>query len=573
MKPFARFLPCLLLVSALAVAAFAAPSVPPACEQQLQLISTGALQPSAIVDIVSQFSCFSEVANQQGQTIVIQRASLKDVLAAARKQTNTANQQQGASVGSSATTTPVSKVGGPSSIMQEFGGVSETASGSSTTFQFAPGTVISSLTSNELVPLCNPSLIVDKHCIDGFKGKLLMPITLGITANTSSSSQSLTATATPGGSGKAQPVNVTSNGTVRPTFGGISVKYAFPFWANEARAQYSPDYSKTAVSATDLLKYLGNVNAYNQWQLATTIALQKVLDSVPKDQPEARLEALTNSFSAQYPLVFSALDIGHSIELRRKFSGYLADTQTIYAARLLTAAAAEVTNSSIPHLGAEYDLSTPQNQPAYSTYKLNFSYQFPTKTNKASTETAATGKDTSKELAIAGTAATGKSTASSTAPPFTISAMFGASSFNSQPSSSIPSASLLRDIQAGAEISYLCHTSSTLGWVGSIIGDTTLAGAYYYQDQTSPSILNGLPSTITFTGLPSTASQVYTKRGVINLAQLRLGFGSGSNVSFPVSATYSNRTELITHPTWGLQFGLSYNLSSLFASAGTSNTK
>ena len=158
--------------------------------------------------------------------------------------------------------------------------------------------------------------------------------------------------------------------------------------------------------------------------------------------------------------------------------------------------------------------------------------------------------------------------------PFSVTAMVGADVYNSGPPATIPSANHLRDIQAGTEIDYRYDLHSTgcglwhyivTGWLSSI----TAGGSYYHQDQTSPAILNGPPSTITFTGLPSGTTSVYTQRGIINLAQLRLGLGSGSKVSYPISVTYSNRTELISHPTWGLQFGLSYNLSSVFPSASS----
>jgi hypothetical protein len=225
-------------------------------------------------------------------------------------------------------------------------------------------------------------------------------------------------------------------------------------------------------------------------------------------------------------------------------------------------AAIDLAKSSSPLLGFEYDLSTPQNLTNYSTLKANFSIQF----GPNNKQTVAQSADKLKN-AVHGT----KSDATSnTTPPFTFTSFFGAALYNSGPSSSIPSASVLRDIQAGAEFSYLAKSAKLAG-IGSLIGNTTLAAAYYYQDQTSPAILNGLPSTITFTGLPSNTNTVFTSRGVINLAQIRLGFGSGKNITFPVSATYSNRTELIAHPTWGLQFGFNYNLSSLLTSAGGTN--
>jgi hypothetical protein len=94
----------------------------------------------------------------------------------------------------------------------------------------------------------------------------------------------------------------------------------------------------------------------------------------------------------------------------------------------------------------------------------------------------------------------------------------------------------------------------------SKLGDLSLVGAYYYQDQTSPSILNGPPSSITFNGLPTTASQVFATRGRINVGQIRFGFGTGTNIRFPIGVSYSNRSDLIVHPFVGVQFGVSYDL-------------
>jgi hypothetical protein len=115
------------------------------------------------------------------------------------------------------------------------------------------------------------------------------------------------------------------------------------------------------------------------------------------------------------------------------------------------------------------------------------------------------------------------------------------------------------------------HKLSPSGQVGKYvvqtIGDPTLAGSYLYQDQTSPSILSGPPSSITFVGLPTTAKTAYTSRGPIHLAQLRLGFGNGTNLKFPIAVTYSNRSELVTGHTFGLQMGLSYNLTSGLSSS------
>jgi hypothetical protein len=83
----------------------------------------------------------------------------------------------------------------------------------------------------------------------------------------------------------------------------------------------------------------------------------------------------------------------------------------------------------------------------------------------------------------------------------------------------------------------------------------------------SPALLTG-PALSDFTGLPSSTTTAYAQRGVIHLGQAKLGFGTGNNMTFPLVFTYSNRSELVVHPTWGLQFGVTYNLSSLLSSFG-----
>jgi hypothetical protein len=138
--------------------------------------------------------------------------------------------------------------------------------------------------------------------------------------------------------------------------------------------------------------------------------------------------------------------------------------------------------------------------------------------------------------------------------------------YNSQPPSSVPSEQRLRDVQAGFEADWVLRGSYSSNSFIKFIGDSTLSGSYLYQDQTSASIVNAPPSGISFSNLPSTASTVYASRGPINLGQIRWALGTGSNLNFPIAFTYSNRSALIDHPIKGLQFGISYNLSSLFSS-------
>jgi hypothetical protein len=101
-----------------------------------------------------------------------------------------------------------------------------------------------------------------------------------------------------------------------------------------------------------------------------------------------------------------------------------------------------------------------------------------------------------------------------------------------------------------------------------LLGAASISASYYFQHQNSPAILNLTPGTplpgITFIGLPANATEAFAKKGDLHLAQVRLQLGQGS-VRFPVSVSYSNRTELVTKPVWRGQIGISYDFDALFA--------
>jgi hypothetical protein len=253
---------------------------------------------------------------------------------------------------------------------------------------------------------------------------------------------------------------------------------------------------------------------------------------------------------------------------------------TVSAFQAAIAAQQVLAASSTPLLGVEYDFSTPANKPSYHSAKLNFSWQSTvsctTQVQAAATRALKKGRPNSTPqdgMTATCNTAKGKSTTTSPSsaptsatPSWTVSASGGADIYSDEPSSTIPAASRLRDVQAGAEVARVWHISEhtintpALADLLSKMGDLSLVGAYYYQDQTSPSILNGPPSSITFNGLPTTASQVFATRGPINVGQVRLGFGTGTNLRFPVAVSYSNRSDLIVHPFVGVQFGVSYDL-------------
>jgi hypothetical protein len=329
--------------------------------------------------------------------------------------------------------------------------------------------------------------------------------------------------------------------------------------------------------------------------------LQELIEADKTDKTktdDVRKAELRKEIENQYLALFTRMQT--SISCRNAVMHLRAFYATILEAKTYDDFGAQPASAK-PLLALEYDLNTPQNKPSYSSAKATANWQFgkttPTSkststkansdpkrqakgeaqkkavhdyaTSQISTLTSAKpggSADKSKELA-----AQSKSLAQDNTQPLSLTVTGTADIYNSEPSSSIPSASHLRDIQAGAELAYVFSPFGKNSALGNFLGSATAAAAYSYQDQTSPAILTG-PALSDFTGLPSSTKSAYAQRGVIHLGQIRLGFGTGKNLTYPLAFTYSNRTELITHPTWGVQFGITYNLTSLFNSSGTSKS-
>jgi hypothetical protein len=210
--------------------------------------------------------------------------------------------------------------------------------------------------------------------------------------------------------------------------------------------------------------------------------------------------------------------------------------------------------SLAPVLSFEYDYNTPVNQPTTSTAKLLLSYSW-------------------KKMKCSSSGTSGDSSSSTTVDRLTATVNVGGNFYNSPPSS-VPSAGAFRAAQAGSEFD-LAICPQIKQPILSYLSNATISLTYYYQDQVSPSILKvasaGMPLPgINITGLSSSATQVFTKKGPINFVQLKYGLGFGKNVKFPIAVSWSNRTDLITHALWGAQFGVSYDFSSLLNSAGSS---
>jgi hypothetical protein len=559
------------------------------------------------VTITNSEGCFQQAVRNS----VIQKA-IQDVTPAPVPLLNaieslSGSQQQGSSLSSSGSTNAVTKPSGPTSLIEEFGGASTTTGTSSMTFQWSPGTMLRNFVLSGYEDLCDlvgqaspKSQCIKKSLING-----LIPLTFKVTSNTSTGSNTISGTAASSSSGStSQPVTVSSKGNSGPSFTGLTVQYSFYGSKSQAATnaatnavttssidpQISAGVDKLITQVQGTLINLDNCDVYKAWNSSAAKNLTDKISSIRTSTP-----GLTADQQKQQTVQLQAYVEDQYVTLIGKMldsvscSSALNSMPDMYAA-VINAETAEAltsqTSSAKPELAIEYDLNTPTNQPDYSAVKLTGNWQFGPKSAAASKAAAtayaknagiilasASAKsgnttDTNKQLK-----ATAKSSAQTSTPPWSLTFNGVADIYNRAPPSSVPSATRLRDIQAGAEIAYLFAPTVNASPLRKFMGNMTLAGAYSYQDQTSPAMLTG-PALSDFTGLPSSTTTAYAPRGVIHLGQIRFGFGTGSstNFTYPVAFTYSNRTELIVHPTWRAQVGITYNFNSLFSSSSTTPT-
>lgn len=528
---------------------------PPACAYEMQQSIDRKLSSSQIkqllTDVANSPICLWEIAFHSE---IVDRA----LATAAAAQKSTGTTQLGSSGSSPGTTSAVSKPNTLLSLASEYGGLTSSVNNQTVTLQTTLDGVPRALALHGSKPYCWSPLVEIKECLSSSTLNRLNRFALGLTANTSTPSQNLTGTAVGSSQGNSQKVSLASNGNSVPSFSSAFAKITL------LRAPYTmpkqlPPTANVLAAANGIKNILEQLptpvaDQYAHWQ-----------DCVAGKISDPNFASLSvnerNTIFAKYyfqavKILFDngTLDCSDSAPVFTSLPE-IPTQPTPSQKALIDAIQAYVVAADLyrvnfdqtmltalasPVLAFEYDINAPQNQVTNSTFKIVYGQGF--------------GKPKCK--------------ATNT---WTVAANVGASLYDSTPSSSIPGASLLRDMQAGAEVDYVLCTSS-IPRIGTWIGDSTAALTYYYQDQTSPSILKVTPgsplSGITITGLPSSATRVFTQKGQINVAQFRFGFGTGKNVKFPIAVSWSNRTELIAHPTWGLQFGVTYDFSSLFTSGG-----
>jgi hypothetical protein len=432
------------------------------------------------------------------------------------------------------------------SFASEYGAITESTSGQTTT---AAGTLDGVPLALEghtqgLFAECGANLVSGSTCLPSKWFNSLGRISYSVSLDSTPGSQ-LSGTTVGAPQGNAQEVNVNTTGTpirvsqitvkvvlIQPpsTFDNFT-KALQQLSQQKSSASTSPtasssvtDPGKTLQEAQDtLIGYQNGAQNYTSW-------IDGATDSLVKAGP-AQIVGEWRKLSSQLAAVLEQGGpdkkgptddqlMQAALTFASAFAGYAAAERMFYNTQQVPK----------PVLSLAYNLNRPSNQPSNSVFQLIY------------------GQKIGAKWTLTGNAAV--------------------SIYNSAPSSSIPGASYLRDVQAGVEVD---RDLGTL-W---LLGPATACGTYYFQYQSSPAILNVNPSQpnngITITGLPSNATQIFAQKGSINVAQVKLALGSTkSNWKFPVAVSWSNRTELITKSTWRAQIGITYDFDSLLA--GTSKS-
>jgi hypothetical protein len=565
-----------------------------ACQTIIDAIVKDGVAPTNFADLRGgSVICFWELA-----LVNVANTDARHAQAAIQKHSNTV--QTGAPSGGSGTTSAVSKPISPLSLATEYGGITTSSSNQTITIQAPLDGIPAGLAAKGLVGYCWSPLIEIPGCVSASKLQWLNRFSVGVSANTTSSSQGVSGAAS-ASTTTVQPASLTRAGTTSPSIASTFAKFNLIRGGGALTVPSGLKQSGTAVNDAQehIIQALNKLGGgmqngrtdYDSWQ--SCILTQFTKDRIPT--PVAQSSQFFKYWAQIVPVLFdknrpsmncqpdapvlSQHDIDQAAptpaqldQWRKQFANK--DQQSadplnyarlqltnavdeyIAAAQVFEAQTDQLIKSLAPVLSFEYDYNTPVNQPTTSTAKLLLSYSW-------------------RKLKCSSGSSSGDSTSTSTVDRFTTTVNVGGNFYNSAPSS-VPSAGAFRDAQAGSEFDVaMCPQIKQP--ILSYLTNATIGLTYYYQDQVSPSILKvasaGMPLPgINITGLSSSATQVFTKKGPINFVQLKYGLGFGKNVKFPIAISWSNRTDLMTHALWSAQFGVSYDFSSLLNSSSGSGT-
>jgi hypothetical protein len=404
------------------------------------------------------------------------------------------------------------------SVASEYGGMTQSTSGQTTTLSGTLSGVPLAVESRTGAPLfaeCSAS--VRGHCIN--------PNTLD-TLSRFSYSLAISTTGTAAGTGAATGNAGAGTGTAQPvTLSSAGATSGYDLTGATAKVAILRQYPTKSALQTAAGKIDSTIskNINDEAQKLTNVL--SPIDTSTTAAVRRELESAAANLLDGYPLDPTAAWNAASSHL--VVAAKLVDPNFVDDIAAYLQAVSEYTsqedlvteNAYKPTLSLEYDLNRPTNQPTNSNFKLIGSW---------------------------------------TPGSWTLTLNAAASIYNSQPSASIPAASRLRDVQLATEADYKFSKSI---W---ILGNPTLTTAFYYQDQTSPAILNVPISGLPISGLSPTTNQVFTQKGPIDIGQIKVSFGSSSSgFSVPLSVTFANRTELLTGMDVRGQIGISFNFDSL----------
>jgi hypothetical protein len=454
---------------------------------------------------------FSEIATKE-----IAKAAVARVVSAAEK-------QAGSSVSSSGSTNVVSKNFASElfSVANEYGALTSSTSGQTTTLSGSLDELFNPFAGglSGLVAECAVEIVKPHFCVSSPLLNALSRVDYSASLDLSQPS-TITGTATGQASGGTQQVTGTQGGS---NFSLSQFTAKVLLWGGkpstsdlQSAANGQGLSSDTLNRMTQLRRSVNSLSQFSKWQDDSANMLLDASVAQIQGVMRQRINLLVKLIApGNDPTAIIEAALGYAESIAKD----AVKERQIWEKAIWAK----------PIVSFEYDYNTPANQPTNSTFRLVYGQSL----NK------------SKSLKITANGA--------------------ASMYNSQPSSSIPGASRLRDTQFGAEGDY---TLPALGQLNSSL----LSLAYYFQDQTSPAILNVTPSSpltgISFTGLSSSATQVFTQTGHIHLGQVKLTLGSSSSgFSLPISVTASNRSELIVNNKISVrpQIGVSYSFDSLLS--------
>jgi hypothetical protein len=450
--------------------------------------------------------------------------------------TKAAFQQQGSNNGSGGSTNVVSKgiTANILSLASEYGALTESVSSQNITISGTLAGIPTLLERENILEPCTPTISF-RSCIPNGTINTLSRFSYSVAFPANQASPQVSAV-TPGSSASSQPTTFAAN---YQSISAVTAKAVIFRGASASPSEITKaitnlkngDLDATAASAAlDRLTTDFPESSLRGWIDGTPDGSGQLiggqlpaLKTAPNDEA---VQAIWESWSQSLP---EALCKGQPTTCKLKaeaasyadaYAKYLIDQNRFFEGLRKAAV-----------LSVEYDANFPVSQPSNSTARVIAALPF------------------------------GKS-------GVTLTANGAVSFYNGTPSTTVPGAQIFRDFQLAAETAYTFGSKTP-----SFLGQSTISAAYYYQDQTSPAILNVTPTQpvpgVTFTGLPTTATQVFAQRGVINLAQAKFNFipGKGS-INVPFSVTWSNRTELVTHSVWRTQIGISYDFDSLFSGIG-----